>query len=290
MRTKRRGAQPIPQHEFGFAGDSFRLVGADAIDGARAQAEIDQSQAARQAQDAAQLRIDAAEDAISPTPLVVSIAKPTGDTTPRIAWAKVKGFRFELRNRGGRFIANGASGSGFEVWEKVSATSARLIAAYGLERAEMLGDIRPWALDAHTWNLPEEVTLNAHPADLKAAFVAELAREMEAEPGEIDGAPVFVLITGNTYPVRHFLRSMGGKWNAEAQGWNVPAAKADEARKLVAECGPAPTRKTQDTARRMSRRRWSNKGNGYTRFSSGAESFRNPAGRCEDAPCCGCCS
>jgi hypothetical protein len=29
---------------------------------------------------------------------------------------------------------------------------------------------------------------------------------------------------------------------------------------------------------------------GYTRFASGAEVFTNPRGRCEDAPCCGCCS
>ena len=28
----------------------------------------------------------------------------------------------------------------------------------------------------------------------------------------------------------------------------------------------------------------------YTRFSSGAEQYTNRAGRCEDAPCCGCCS
>jgi len=28
----------------------------------------------------------------------------------------------------------------------------------------------------------------------------------------------------------------------------------------------------------------------YTRFSSGAEVYTNRAGRCEDAPCCGCCS
>jgi len=27
-----------------------------------------------------------------------------------------------------------------------------------------------------------------------------------------------------------------------------------------------------------------------TRFSSGAEVYRNRHGRCEDAPCCGCCS
>ncbi len=28
----------------------------------------------------------------------------------------------------------------------------------------------------------------------------------------------------------------------------------------------------------------------YTRFNSGAEIYTNKRGRCEDAPCCGCCS
>jgi hypothetical protein len=28
----------------------------------------------------------------------------------------------------------------------------------------------------------------------------------------------------------------------------------------------------------------------YTRFSSGAEVYTNKNGRCEDAPCCGCCT
>lgn len=28
----------------------------------------------------------------------------------------------------------------------------------------------------------------------------------------------------------------------------------------------------------------------YTRFAGGGESYRNARGRCEDAPCCGCCS
>jgi hypothetical protein len=36
-----------------------------------------------------------------------------------------------------------------------------------------------------------------------------------------------------------------------------------------------------------SRRRY---GSTYTRFSSGAEVYTNRNGRCEDAPCCGCCS
>jgi hypothetical protein len=32
------------------------------------------------------------------------------------------------------------------------------------------------------------------------------------------------------------------------------------------------------------------RGSSYTRFSSGAEVYTNYNGRCEDAPCCGCCS
>lgn len=28
----------------------------------------------------------------------------------------------------------------------------------------------------------------------------------------------------------------------------------------------------------------------YTRFSDGQEVYQNRRGRCEDAPCCGCCS
>jgi hypothetical protein len=42
-----------------------------------------------------------------------------------------------------------------------------------------------------------------------------------------------VLITGNTYPVKDQLRAMGGRWDAEAKGWAVPADKADAARALV---------------------------------------------------------
>lgn len=36
--------------------------------------------------------------------------------------------------------------------------------------------------------------------------------------------------------------------------------------------------------------RYSRYGSTYTRFSTGAEVYTNKRGRCEDAPCCGCCS
>jgi len=89
------------------------------------------------------------------------------------------------------------------------------------------------------------------------------------------------LITGNTYPHRAQFREMGGVWDAAAKGWRVPDEKAQEARALV-ETAPGP--------RSSYPRRYSRYGSSYTRFSSGAEVYTNRRGRCEDAPCCGCCS
>lgn len=56
------------------------------------------------------------------------------------------------------------------------------------------------------------------------------------------------LITGNTYPVRDSIRALGGQWNARAKGWDVPDARADEARQLVAGA-PATGRSYERPAR-----------------------------------------
>lgn len=50
--------------------------------------------------------------------------------------------------------------------------------------------------------------------------------------------------------------------------------------------GVSSTNEEESAARYVSPHGVSN----YTRFSSGAEIFTNKRGRCEDAPCCGCCS
>lgn len=88
-----------------------------------------------------------------------------------------------------------------------------------------------------------------------------------------------VTITGNTYPVKEQLKELGARWNRIAQGWDVPAENAEAARALVENAGPS------SYVPRASRYRSS-----YTRFSSGAVTYQNNRGRCEDAPCCGCCS
>ena len=89
--------------------------------------------------------------------------------------------------------------------------------------------------------------------------------------------PATVLISGNTYPVRALLFNLGGKWDKQAKGWQVPAERADEARAIVGgEHRPRP--------------RADRYGSTLTRFSSGAEVITNRRGRCIDAPCCGCCT
>lgn len=98
------------------------------------------------------------------------------------------------------------------------------------------------------------------------------------------------LITGNTYPVREEIKALGGRWNKASKGWEVTDDQAEQARAIVAGAGPS------EPYTPASRRPSSYSGNrsGYRsnvyRFAGGAEVYRNKAGRCEDAPCCGCCS
>jgi len=92
-----------------------------------------------------------------------------------------------------------------------------------------------------------------------------------------------IVITGNTYPVKEQLKAMGGTWNATAKGWNIPEERADEARALV-EAAPAGYIPRQPRPQR------SRYGSNYARFTGGGEWYQNKRGRCEDAPCCGCCS
>lgn len=90
------------------------------------------------------------------------------------------------------------------------------------------------------------------------------------------------LITGNIYPVRAELKALGGTWKKHSQGWLVPDDRAEEAQTLV-DAAPVQARYSRYSGGRSRSR-------GVTRFAGGAEVYRNPQGRCTDAPCCGCCS
>ena len=42
-----------------------------------------------------------------------------------------------------------------------------------------------------------------------------------------------MIITGNTYPVKDKLKALGGRWNTEAKGWDVPETNVEKAQALV---------------------------------------------------------
>lgn len=95
------------------------------------------------------------------------------------------------------------------------------------------------------------------------------------------------LITGNTYPVKEQLKALGAKWNKAQCGWNVPSEHAEQAMIIVESAGP----KKEYIPRQKYRKSY-----GSSRYRSniyninGTEYYRNKAGRCIDAPCCGCCT
>lgn len=99
-----------------------------------------------------------------------------------------------------------------------------------------------------------------------------------------------VTVTGNTYPVKEQIKALGGRWNKAAGGWDVPAERAAEVRAIVEAAGPAAPYQRRPRGQHWRRSHPEQGGSTYTRFSSGAEVYTNRRGRCEDAPCCGCCS
>lgn len=62
-----------------------------------------------------------------------------------------------------------------------------------------------------------------------------------------------ILVTGNTYPVKDAIKSLGGRWDAANKGWRVPADKAAQAQALVSGA-PKSTPRSTDSARRYAPR------------------------------------
>lgn len=111
----------------------------------------------------------------------------------------------------------------------------------------------------------------------KHAFKAECARRRTAR---------FVVI-GNTYPAKDAIKAAGGIWDRSITGWLMPDQETTSA--LADHCAslPEPVRRPRRPVRRGGgyRSHYRTASHGYT--SPGYH--QNPRGRCEDAPCCGCC-
>jgi len=88
-----------------------------------------------------------------------------------------------------------------------------------------------------------------------------------------------VLVTGNTYPVKDSIKALGGRWDAAAKGWRVPADKAAQAQALVA---GAPKSAPRAASASSYRRAPMGSGHGY------ATSMRGYSSYCTDNEDCGC--
>lgn len=86
-----------------------------------------------------------------------------------------------------------------------------------------------WDADEKAWWIGDDAKAQAiataHAVPVEAPTPASTPKSAPAR---------MVLVIGNTYPVKDALRAMGGRWNADAKGWEVPAAKEAEAKALVA--------------------------------------------------------
>lgn len=58
-----------------------------------------------------------------------------------------------------------------------------------------------------------------------------------------------VAISGNTYPVKEQLKSLGARWNGDGKCWMVSPDKAEQARAIVSGAGPKQPHMTQSSYR-----------------------------------------
>lgn len=110
---------------------------------------------------------------------------------------------------------------------------ARRAQEYDISR--LTGPESSWAVTA--------AFLRSAPAPAPAAAPAPAPAAPEA-PAAPAAAPTTELITGNTYMHREALKAMGGRWDASAQGWRVPAHRASDARALVSRTTPSMSSRT----------------------------------------------
>ena len=64
----------------------------------------------------------------------------------------------------------------------------------------------------------------------------------------------------------------------------------EDDQQLALSVDPELDPETAQAVGRYMRRRFKKYRSNFIRTSSGAELYRNKQGRCEDAPCCGCCN
>lgn len=84
------------------------------------------------------------------------------------------------------------------------------------------------------------------------------------------------IVTGNTYPIRHILKPMGFKWNPKFKSWDKPHVLS-------------PDQLDQLSSYRGLDIKYYNEREGHFSDVVDTRTYKQINGRCEDAPCCGCC-
>jgi hypothetical protein len=83
-------------------------------------------------------------------------------------------------------------------------------------------------------------------------------------------------ITGNTYPHRYLIKSYGFKWNPKFKSWDKNGNLSQEQIDAL-------------NGLKGLEVRYHNFDTGWTSTVADTRSHKQIYGRCEDAPCCGCC-
>ncbi len=85
--------------------------------------------------------------------------------------------------------------------------------------------------------------LNAKPLmrsvteDVTSPLVDRFGKPIVSQMTRMEPVPPTV-IKGNTFPVKDKLMELGARWDSQAEGWSVPAARAAEAQAIVDAAGP----------------------------------------------------
>lgn len=99
---------------------------------------------------------------------------------------------------------------------------------------------------------------------------------------------MLVVINGNTFPVKDKIKSLGFKWNPKYKSWNFKGEDAPSEGEIMEVLG------TEIESGSIKLQMFAGQRGGYQsyaiKFASGDVAYINKNGRCEDAPCCGCCT
>lgn len=87
---------------------------------------------------------------------------------------------------------------------------------------------------------------------------------------------MMTIVYGNTFPIRNELKKIGFKWNPKFKTWDKGYILGTDQREILESFSGIEVKYYDDK-------------NGGSNTIIDTRSHKQRYGRCEDAPCCGCC-